>query len=278
MKIRSLILFVLAAVVCGAFLCADSQAKVCFLGEDCGSGGNFSNADNIDPDDMCVEAGYILKTDCEADSTMHAAGYCPYSGKYVTCCSKEYAYSKCAYPLKSVDVCGNKHKCVCDEKKYPYYQTTINNTPTCVDSVEGTHYSNGIASGGTCAYPKYESGEFVNKVMFSKCSCDRGLYPKAAEDCKNIGSQTTGSECTDSEGHTYYAACLCADKFKVIASDCKYGIYPGADMCQQGDVLKVEECCTCPDGTYPYDSTNLPDEVETTTSCEDTTGCSRGGS
>ena len=282
MKIRSLILFVLAAVVCGAFLCADSQAKVCFLGEDCGSGGNFSNANNIDPDDMCLEAGYILKTECEADSTMHAAGYCPYSSKYVTCCSKEYAYSKCAYPLKSVDVCGNKYKCVCDEDKYPYYQTTISNTPTCVNSKTGAQYSNGYASGGSCSYPKYESGEFVNKIRFSKCSCDRGLYPKTADECGSLGSETSGVSCTDTDGNTYYSACLCGEEFDVVESKCEYGMKVGDPFCLEGNVTRVKDCCTCPDASYPYENTanfkTEHPEVLATTDCRRVSGCTYGDS
>ena len=269
------ILLTTAAVCLSCLLSTGVSAKVCFVGDpDCTAGADFGG-DYTDPSengDSCVAEGYILKTACDADPSRYVTGYCPYNNKYVMCCGRDYAYDKCVYPLVTDGKCGNKYKCVCDKDKYPYKQQ---NATTCVNTVSGQQYTNSMASGASCVYNTYSGNQSTMNSYFTKCTCDRGLYPKTEQECLDNGSSTTGNACTDSEGNTYYSACICGDSFKVISSDCEYGTYISDPLCTQGDVVKAPRCCTCNINIYPYEDKNNP-EVKSYASCESLEGCTRG--
>ncbi len=280
MKILCKNSFVLLWVVCfGLVLTSESQAKVCFVGDpDCAQGAEFEEyADPYENGESCTSEGYVLKTECDADASKHITGYCPYNSNYVMCCGNEYVYDACVYPLVPDGRCGNKFKCVCDPNKYPYYQS---GATTCRNSVTGAEYLNSMADGAACSYTGYSSGQSMINMYFSKCACDRGLYPKTEQECTDGGSSVSNKSCTDSDGNIYYSACICGDDYKVIASECEYGIDINAEMCQQGDVLKAKKCCECNANTYPYDDiddvTSSDSPVESYASCETEKGCTRG--
>ncbi len=260
---------------CLCLLCAaPASAKVCFVGEEnCTGGGSFEDYENPDADgSLCKQEGYTEKSLCQADMTKYIVAYCPYNSNYVMCCGREYSYDACVYPLVADGKCGNRFKCRCDSDKYPYKQQSAT---ICQNTVTGQNYNNSIASGASCVYTGFANGQTSVNAYFTECLCDRGIYPKTEEECLNNGSTTTGNSCTDSNGNTYYAACICGDKFKVISSDCKYGTYITDPLCTQGDVVKAPKCCDCNINTYPYEDMNN-EEVETYASCESLEGCTRG--
>ena len=284
MKTHNFCMFMLTAFFCGALFCVHANAKVCFVGdEDCGAGGSFDE-DYSDPNGdgkICTAEGYISITECEADPSRYIAGYCPYNSSYVMCCGKDYIYSKCVYPLVTADKCGNKYKCVCDEEKYPYTQK---NATTCINAKTNTEYVNSRASGASCVYNTYNGSQSVMNAFFTKCECDRGLYPKTEEECTKDGNSVSDKACTDSDGNKYYSSCLCGEEYDEIASDCAYGIDVSAPMCQEGDVLRVKDCCDCPSSVYPFTDFNdvnpeNPDSpVASYIDCRSDKKCSRGGS
>ena len=173
--------------------------------------------------------------------------------------------------------CGNKFKCRCDSDKYPYKQQSAT---VCKNTVTGQSYDNSIASGASCVYTGFVNGQTSINAYFTECLCDRGLYPKTEEECSKDGSSVSNKSCVDSNGNTYYTACICGDEFKVIASECKYGININEPMCQQGDVLKAKKCCDCNINTYPYgdieDVEGSSSPVASYASCEKEKGCTRG--
>ena len=260
---------------CLCLLCAaPASAKVCFVGEEnCTGGGIFEDYEKPDADgSLCKQEGYTEKSLCQADMTKYIVAYCPYNSNYVMCCGREYSYDACVYPLVADGKCGNRFKCRCDSDKYPYKQQSAT---ICQNTVTGQNYNNSLASGASCVYTGFANGQTSINAYFTECLCDRGIYPKTEEECLNNGSTTTGNSCTDSNGNTYYAACICGDKFKVISSDCKYGTYITDPLCTQGDVVKAPKCCDCNINTYPYEDMNN-EEVETYASCESLEGCTRG--
>ena len=265
---------------CLCLLCAaPASAKVCFVGEEnCTGGGSFDDyKDPSEDGSLCTREGYTSKTSCQADMTKYIAGYCPYNSNYVMCCGREYSYDACVYPLIADGKCGNKFKCRCDSDKYPYKQQSAT---VCKNTVTGQNYDNSIASGASCVYTGFANGQTSINAYFTECLCDRGLYPKTEEECSKDGSSVSNKSCVDSNGNTYYTACICGDEFKVIASECKYGININEPMCQQGDVLKAKKCCDCNINTYPYgdiedvDGSSSP--VASYASCEKEKGCTRG--
>ena len=265
---------------CLCLLCAaPASAKVCFVGEEnCTGGGSFEDYEKPDADgSLCKQEGYTEKSLCQADMTKYIVAYCPYNSNYVMCCGREYSYDACVYPLVADGKCGNRFKCRCDSDKYPYKQQSAT---VCQNTVTGQNYDNSLASGASCVYTGFANGQTSINAYFTECLCDRGLYPKTEEECSKDGSSVSNKLCVDSNGNTYYSACICGDEFKVISSECKYGININEPMCQQGDVLKAKKCCDCNINTYPYgdiedvEGSNSP--VASYASCEKEKGCTRG--
>ena len=262
-------------LVCGCIFAFETQARVCFAtDENCGSGGNFATIDKEGIKKKCTDEGYILASDCRAQVGMQVTEYCPYDHRYAMCCGLEYAYTKCTYPLKPDGYCGGKYKCACDTVKYPFAQKTAT---VCTNTVSNADYDNSIASGGSCAYTGYDQATKTSTVnlRFTKCACDRGLYPKTADECAKNTAGTSQDSCTDSEGNQYFANCICTDEFKKYAEECTYGIDVNGPKCTQGDTIKVKECCTCNRATYPY-SDQTAEGVKSFESCAHKKGCSRG--
>ena len=262
-------------LVCGCIFAFESQARVCFAADgNCGSGGNFAAVDEDAIIKKCTDKGYILAKDCRVQVGMQVAEYCPYDHRYVMCCGLEYAYTKCIYPLKPDGYCGGKYKCACDTVKYPFAQKTAT---VFTNTVSNADYDNSIASGGSCSYTGYDQTTKTSTVnlRFTKCACDRGLYPKTAEECSKNTAGTSQDSCTDSEGNQYFANCICTDEFKKYAEECTYGIDVNGPKCTQGDTIKVKECCACNRTTYPY-SDQTAEGVKSFESCAHKNGCSRG--
>ena len=265
---------------CLCLLCAaPASAKVCFVGEEnCTGGGSFEDYENPDADgSLCKQEGYTEKSLCQADMTKYIVAYCPYNSNYVMCCGREYSYDACVYPLVADGKCGNRFKCRCDSDKYPYKQQSAT---ICQNTVTGQNYNNSLASGASCVYTGFANGQTSINAYFTECLCDRGIYPKTEEECSTDGASVSEKACTDSNGNKYYTACICGDDYKVIASECEYGININEPMCQQADVLKAKKCCECNVNTYPYDDIEdveaSDSPVASYASCEKEKGCTRG--
>ncbi len=220
MKTRNFILFVLTAVVCGAFLCADSQAKVCFLGEDCGSGGNFGDTTPVEDmlKDACSDAGYD-KTSCTATEYSYV---CPYKSKYKKCCPMKYRFEACIYPTE-VDVslgdaygdgkgkCGIRYSCTCPSE----YKITSD-----------------IASSNNCqpggGYCLLNDGS-TDTVKYKTCTCDRDIFTDEGE-CLN--NQSKSSSCKDSVTGKTYSKCYCdRSSGGYPYANCEHGLAAGAKTC-----------------------------------------------
>ncbi|MBP3546673.1 MAG: hypothetical protein J6K16_06050 [Alphaproteobacteria bacterium] len=254
MKTRNLILFVLTAVVCGAFLCADSHAKVCFLGENCGNGGSFSGTAPVNLADECIREGYTARSNCEATVGKYIAEYCPFSSNYGTCCSRENKFASCVYPLqKSGKACGGKYKCVCDRSVYKHTATTCAAT-------------NARIGGAACSEEVLTSGSntLTTNTYYSECRCDRGLYPYYEGDERegygmrchpNVAESDKGEKCTeyraDGSSESFYTSCPCSTStYPETQQTCDpYQADDSSGMCFSGGVYYYESCTSC-DG-YP---------------------------
>lgn len=281
MKIRSLILFVLAAVVCGAFLCADSQAKVCFLGESCGTGYNFADGEPV-PEELnklCKKEGYNV--DAGTGSAAKVCGTnqieykCPYSARWRMCCGADYTYSQCGAGLVSKGVCGGKHKCECDTSLFPYKQASAT---MCSKYDSSVKFENSLAAGASCVYSSLQSGSLSMVSRFEKCMCDRGLYPKPASECEEGGAAGAGIKCTDSDGNNFYQTCECNySLYPILATTCEFGTYTSDKLCQEGALYYAPKCCECTLTEYPYRSSPDTTKVKEWVSCKSREHCTGGG-
>ncbi len=280
MKTRNLILFVLTAVVCGAFLCTDSYAKVCFLGEDCGTGADFGNHEKIGEnlDELCKKEGYTIKVESSSSVACGANQIeykCPYNAKWRMCCGADYTYQQCGAGLISKGVCGGKHKCECDTSLFPYKQL---NATTCSKYNGLSKYENSLASGASCVYSSLESGTLSMMSRFEKCMCDRGLYPKPASECEEGGAAGAGIKCTDSDGNNFYQTCECNySKYPILATTCEFGTYTSDTLCQEGALFYAPKCCECTLAEYPYRSSPDTSKVKEWVSCKSREHCTGGG-
>jgi len=264
---------VLIVFCCGVLCAAPAESKVCFAGDgDCGGietfGGYTDPSDNLR--DQCAKAGYETnRSECTAVQGKQITDYCPYDSNFVKCCSLDYIYDSCVYPMVQAGKCGSKYKCVCDTSKYKYTAEMCK-----------SRYQNTIVSGASCAQMEYNASAHTSstKILFTDCSCDRGLYPKTESECSKDGSLTAGNVCQDTNGNKYYAACLCGPEYSVITANCEDGTYVNDPLCRQGDVYKAKRCCYCNSSTYPYRSNGSIDSaVATYATCEVEQGCTRGG-
>ena len=207
MKICCKISTLLLLCCCWVMLSTSANAKVCFAG-DPGCGGIDSFGSYQDPDakiaDQCALAGYDVKReDCKADNGMQPTENCPYDSNYVKCCSLEYAYDACVYPMVQAGKCGNKYKCVCDTKKYKY---TANGSSTDCKN-------NSYASGASCAQVTYntETKQSGTSIYFTDCRCDKAAYPTLESQCDADADR--GDKCVsiDNNGNTEtrYSYCSC---------------------------------------------------------------------
>ena len=243
---------------CCLFWATSAESKVCFAGDgDCGGIETFGGYQDPTNDiaTQCAKAGYeTLRSSCLPANGQQVTDYCPYDSNYVKCCSLDYQYDSCVYPLKQAGKCGNKYKCVCDPSKYKY-------TPeTCKSS-----YQNSNAGGASCAEVSYNSSSrtTTTKILFTDCTCNEALYPYVPNDCKN-GTAPTGDVCyginVNGVRETKYASCLCnPDVYKYTTNYCdspSNDRWGGDDSkkCIQGGITYFANCLRC--GTsYPATST-----------------------
>ena len=219
MKTRNFILFVLAAVVCGAFLCADSQAKVCFLGEECSYNVEWSKDDGVEDslENACKNAGYG-KTTCNKGELSYA---CPMKATYKKCCPSKYRYEACVYPTE-VDVssgdaygdgdgkCGTRYTCRCPDE----YKIT-----------SATASSNNCRPGG--GYCLLNDGT-TDAVKYKTCTCDRDIFTDE-NSCTN--NQSEASSCKD-DANKVYKKCYCdRSEGKYPYANCEHGKAAGAKTC-----------------------------------------------
>lgn len=229
MNITKKISVLALSVYCSVFFAADSQSKVCFLGDDnCVNDVNFGNLEEDDSDNLCIKSGYILKEECQTNGNEYIVSYCPYNSSYVACCNKVYAYDSCP-PLKYVGKCWNKYKCECDDI-YKYTQ-------------EQCEQNNAYPAGSSCSHiaKNSEQTSIETVIKYSSCRCDRAIYK---EDIKNCEDYDSSKVCTDSDSNQYTSSCVCnRDKYPMIAWDCEYG--GEGEECVEDGITYVEDCCSC---------------------------------
>ena len=231
----------LFALCFGLVLTPESQAKVCFVGdEDCA--GSMDFGDYKAPDGATLCDGY---TQAPCAEGKHINGYCPYDSSYVMCCGPEFVYDDCAYPRIYDGKCGNKYSCTCDLKKFPYTDETCAQAP----AENGSEPGNAYPAGGSCTLGVVEGdGKTAQEIYYSACMCDRATYPQPLSKCAvdGNGKPMSGDICRDSEGNEYTTTCRCDwDKFPVVVSECDYG--GDGDTCIEGGVTRAEDCCSCED-------------------------------
>ena len=222
MKMLHIRIFICAALLCGAFCCADAMARVCFVvDEDCKTGFvNFPEIPEFDAEKQCKDAGFD-KTQSEcAELGNNPGAFCPFDSNYVKCCGPEYRYQACVFPQEYTgnanDKCGNLYKCKCSSE----YKT-----------------SDEWKSGGTNCAPGGDvciSGA-DDTVRYSKCTCDNNYFPYS-QSC-SAQSLIHDSSCTNSDGKTSYR-CQCPSSYRT----CAYGGAVGAKSCQQGGITLYSSC------------------------------------
>ena len=238
-------------IVGSCFVVSDSHAKVCFLGEECGSGGNFSGTAPVNLADECIREGYTARSNCEATIGKYIAEYCPFSSNYGTCCSRENKFVSCVYPLqKSGNACGGKYKCVCDKATYKY-------------TAEICAATNARIGGAACSEEVLTSGSntLTTNTYYSECRCDRGLYPYyTGTDNKsgygmrcdpNSKEEERGQKCTeyrsDGSSEVFYASCPCnTETYQVTSLSClPYEADDSSERCFSGGTWYYEQCKSC---------------------------------
>ena len=238
-------------IVGSCFVVSDSHAKVCFLGEECGSGGNFTGTAPVNLADECIREGYTARSNCEATIGKYIAEYCPFSSNYGTCCSRENKFTSCVYPLqKSGNACGGKYKCVCDKNTYKY-------------TAEICAATNARIGGAACSEEVLTSGSntLTTNTYYSECRCDRGLYPYyTGTDNKsgygmrcdpNSKEEDRGQKCTeyrsDGSSEVFYASCPCnTETYPVTSLSClPYEADDSSERCFSGGTWYYEQCKSC---------------------------------
>ena len=262
MKTHNFCMFVLTALFCGALFCVPANAKVCFVGdEDCGTGSAFSPMTPPDTSSQCSQEGYTTK----ASACNNIGAVCPYDASYVKCCSAEYAYQACVYPLETVtkvvagknviDKCGSLYNCQCNSEYKTPGQWNVSEKKC-------------QPGGGICIKNNEDT------VYYNKCVCDSNYFPYT--ECKD--GMTASESCTDSDGVTHYN-CQCPVGYRT----CVYGGAPGAKTCKQGGTILYSSCksaedeCTnagyykdCNKQTCYYDTNStIKDKGSYPTNCED---------
>jgi len=248
-RINGLIVF-----CCGVLCATPAESKVCFAGDsDCGGietfGGYVDPSENLK--NQCAKAGYETnRSECTVSKGMQVTDYCPYDSNYVKCCSLDYQYDSCVYPMVQAGKCGNKYKCVCDSSKYKYTAESCR-----------SNFANSNASGASCAQVEYNASAHTTstKIFFTDCSCNEALYPYKPEDCKD-GTAPTGDVCysvnVNGVRAVRYSACLCnRDVYQYSTNYCDN---PSSDRwggddsrkCIQGGVTYFANCLTC-GSSYP---------------------------
>lgn len=257
MKTRNFILFVLAAVVCGAFLCADSQASVCFAGDaTCSATGAFEEWPEQDLNDKaCVAEGYVKDKTCGEGEITYT---CPYKRNYRKCCGSEFRYEACIHPLVQTGRCGTRVSCKCPDE----YSVTSEYAST----------NNCQPGGGYCMTNDGTS----DVIKYKTCTCDPSVFVEDGNSCPNNqavsktckGVRWTNSNKTATESY-YRVDCYCkrgsssdgytsdSDTAYPFAS-CTYGKVTGSKTCIDSNSQReyYQKCRSpeeaCKDDGYKY--------------------------
>ena len=246
-----------------------AESKVCFAGDgDCGGIETFG--DYQDPTNdlatQCAKAGYeTLRSSCLPANGQQVTDYCPYDSNYVKCCSLDYQYDSCQYPLKQTGKCGNKYKCVCDTTKYKY---TANGSSTDCKN-------NSYAYGDSCAQVSYnsQSHQTNSTIYFNSCRCETGAYPYTKDMCDiraDFGESCTSID-ADGNTETRYNSCTCnKDVYPETETTCDNGENDnwGGDYtgkCEQGGKFYFKNCLHCE--PLGYKSKNLTNVLTPSVAC-----------
>ena len=205
---------------CCLLWATSAESKVCFAGDgDCGGIETFGGYQDPTNDiaTQCAKAGYDrVRSDCTPGKGEQVTDYCPYDSNYVKCCSLEYQYDSCVYPMVKTGKCGNKYKCVCDTAKYKY--TANDSTSDCKN--------NSYAGGASCAQVEYNKTSMTtsSSLHFTDCICDKGAYPMEESKCDK-GAEF-GEKCisinVNGGTETRYASCTCdTKKYPETEESCK---------------------------------------------------------
>ena len=266
MKILCKNSFVLLWTVCfGLVLTSESQAKVCFVGDDdCAQGAEFEEYTPPATENLCTQEGYNKNaTDCLTEGG-NIGGVCPYDASFVKCCGAEYAYQACVFPLENVskgngvDKCGSLYKCQCNEE----YKTPAEWGDSASSACQ--------PGGGVCILSTDTT------VRYNKCICDVNYFPYEGTECPDDMVKVEG--CTDSDGKSR-VSCQCPSGYRT----CTYGPAPNAKSCKQGGLILYNSCKSAEDecenaGYFKdchtqicYHDTNSTEKVDGDypTNCED---------
>ena len=264
MKTLNFYLFLLTALLCGAFLCTDSQARVCFATDpDCGNGGNFGNMDDLKQyDDACKRYGYTYENSCPAEYIKYI---CPYKSTWLKCCGKQFRYEGCIYPLEidksqvgdvvdgvtQYGKCGTRYACKCPDE----YEI----------SSEYAETNNCQPGGGYCL----QSDGTTDTVKYKTCTCDEDIYTDIGS-CKN--NQTETSSCKDAQG-TVRKKCHC-DRGAYPYAECMYGPSVGAKTCIDSNSGReyYSRCKTAEEACRTYDEEEDGDSLGTNDTSKKHTG------
>ena len=288
MKTLNFYLFLLTALLCGAFFCTDSSARVCFATDpDCGSGGNFGNMDELKQNDCaCIAMGYNcpntslssclkLNSKFEINDKIDWVIKGPISGKFPLSNSQSLTggYTKIGLTTGTCTADSIKYKCPynsacvkCCDKSFRYegciYPLEI--AGKCGDrykcqcpdeyaiSSEYAETNNCQPGGGYCML----NDGTTDTVKYKTCTCDEDIYTDVGS-CKN--NQTETSSCKDAQG-TVRKKCHC-DRGVYPYAACEYGPSIGAKTCIDSNSNReyYSRCKTAEEACRTYDEDDRDD-------------------
>ena len=301
MKTLNFYLFLLTALLCGAFFCTDSSARVCFATDpDCGSGGNFGNMDELKQNDCaCIAMGYNcpntslssclkLNSKFEINDKIDWVIKGPISGKLPLSNSQSLTggYTKIGLTTGTCTADSIKYKCPynsacvkCCDKSFRYegciYPLEI--AGKCGDrykcqcpdeyaiSSEYAETNNCQPGGGYCML----NDGTTDTVKYKTCTCDEDIYTDVGS-CKN--NQTETSSCKDAQG-TVRKKCHC-DRGVYPYAECMYGPSVGAKTCIDSNSGReyYSRCKTAEEACRTYDEEEDGDSLGTNISSKKHTG------
>ncbi|MBR1648636.1 MAG: hypothetical protein IJ689_03450, partial [Alphaproteobacteria bacterium] len=132
MKNLKIVLAIAVFLIGTVCIVSDSQARVCFATDsDCDTGVEFYDQNSNDElKQRCIEEGYT-QTSCPSGDFKYN---CPYKTTMLKCCSQDYGYTNCSYPLVKDGKCGGKYRCKCDNNKYKYSFDGFTGSSKCVNN------------------------------------------------------------------------------------------------------------------------------------------------
>ena len=248
MKNLKIVLAIAVFLIGTVCIVSDSQARVCFATDsDCDTGVEFYDQNSNDElKQRCIEEGYT-QTSCPSGDFKYN---CPYKTTMLKCCSQDYGYTNCSYPLVKDGKCGGKYRCKCDNNKYKYSFDGFTGSSKCVN--------NSTPGGTSCVHQVLNaSGNGLDlQTFYTECRCDRALFPYTVEMCDSKAEH--GDECKskDIKGNsaTYFSTCYCDRKiYPYSFAGCSPFVGDETKgKCTSGGTTYYKSCKTC--SGYPADN------------------------